>query len=110
MSSARLLARCPAPVAPLPPQGSAPTLTFSMPRTLTFSMPIDTQSRTTDLPLVMGKLPGFFGRLPRRRRQAARHSLVTARSLPHTAFPPTRTPRRPEIVDLGSGSAVRICP
>ena len=41
MSSARLLARCPAPVAPLPPQGSAPTLTFSMPRTLTFSMPID---------------------------------------------------------------------
>ena len=42
MSRAQLPARCPAPVAPLPPQGSAQTLTFSMPKTLTFSMPIDT--------------------------------------------------------------------
>ena len=45
-----LLARCPAPVAPLPPRGSGPTLPlsmpktlpFSMPKTLPFSMPIDT--------------------------------------------------------------------
>ena len=46
-----LLARCPAPVAPLPPLGSGPTLPlslpktlqFSMPKTLQFSMPIDSQ-------------------------------------------------------------------
>ena len=45
-----LPARCPAPVAPLPPRGSGPTLPlslpktlqFSMPKTLQFSMPIDT--------------------------------------------------------------------
>ena len=36
-----LPARSPAPVAPLPPQGCAHILTFSMPNTLTFSMPID---------------------------------------------------------------------
>ena len=43
-------ARCPTPVAPLPPWGSGPTLPlsvpktlpFSMPKTLPFSMPIDT--------------------------------------------------------------------
>ena len=51
MSRAQLPARCPAPVAPLSPRGSAQTLTFSMPRTLTFSMPIDTSS-----PLDPGRL------------------------------------------------------
>ena len=30
MKAIRLLARCPASVAPLPSQGSAPTLTFSV--------------------------------------------------------------------------------
>ena len=45
MSPARLPARCPATVAPLPSRGSTRTLTFSMPRTLTFSMPIDTRRR-----------------------------------------------------------------
>jgi len=39
-----LLARCPAPVAPLPPRGSGPTLPLSLPKTLQFSMPIDTWS------------------------------------------------------------------
>jgi len=34
--------RCPTPVVPLPPRGSARTLTLSMPKTLQFSMPIDT--------------------------------------------------------------------
>ena len=37
-----LLARCPTSVAPLPPRGSARTLTLSVPKTLPFSMPIDT--------------------------------------------------------------------
>lgn len=36
-----LLARCPTPVAPLPPRDSARTLTLSMPKTMQFSMPID---------------------------------------------------------------------
>ena len=39
-----LPARCPAPVAPLPPRGSRRTGTFSMPITGTFSVPIDTAS------------------------------------------------------------------
>ena len=32
-------ARCPAPVAPLPPRVSGPTLPLSVPKTLQFSMP-----------------------------------------------------------------------
>ena len=36
-----LPARCPAPVAPLPPRGSRRTGTFSMPITGTFYVPID---------------------------------------------------------------------
>ncbi len=40
MMTTALPARCPAPVAPLPPRSSVRTLTFSMPKTLTFSVPI----------------------------------------------------------------------
>ena len=38
-----LPARCPAPVAPLPPRGSRRTGTFSMPITGTFYVPIDSE-------------------------------------------------------------------
>ncbi len=44
--TATLPACCPALVTPLPPRGSAQTLTFSMPKTLTFSMPIDMDRRS----------------------------------------------------------------
>ena len=40
-----LPAHCPAPVATLPPRGSARTLTLSVPKTVTFSMPIDNREK-----------------------------------------------------------------
>ena len=43
-----LPARCPAPVAPLPPRGSRRTGTFSMPITGTFYVPIDTLSQPAE--------------------------------------------------------------
>ena len=64
-----LLARCPAPVAPLPPRGSGPTLPlsvpktlpFSMPKTLPFSMPIDTTFVAKNAPISLPNVtfPGF---------------------------------------------------
>ena len=54
-------ARCPTPVAPLPPWGSGPTLPlsvpktlpFSMPKTLPFSMPIDINNERQFVPRVI---------------------------------------------------------
>ena len=43
MRVARLFAGSPAPVAPLPPQVSPRSVTFSMARSVTFSMAIDRQ-------------------------------------------------------------------
>ena len=49
-----------------------------------------------------GQSPRSLGRLTNgEERPAARHSSAGRHSLPHTGFPPARTPRRPEIVDLG---------
>ena len=42
MRVTKLSAGCPAPVAPLPPQVSPRSATFSMARSVTFSMAIDT--------------------------------------------------------------------
>ncbi len=44
-----LSARCPTPVAPLPPWASGRTLTLSVPKTLPFSMPIDTPGSGSEI-------------------------------------------------------------
>ena len=50
MRVTKLSAGCPAPVAPLPPQVSPRSATFSMARSVTFSMAIDTlESRMRDI-------------------------------------------------------------
>ena len=46
MRVARLFAGSPAPVAPLPPQVSPRSVTFSMARSVTFSMAIDRLRRS----------------------------------------------------------------
>ena len=63
MRVTRLFAGSPAPVAPLPPQVSPRSVTFSMAKSATFSMAIDTRRGEAGLPgrVVGGQLSGRMG-------------------------------------------------
>ena len=90
-----LPARCPAPVAPLPPQGCAHILTFSMPNTLTFSMP---NTLTFSMPIDSS----CTGSGPSRGKAQIRPKGSELRP-----FPPAR--RGPPFRRCPGVSSVRVC-
>ena len=61
-------------------------------------------------PARRGQAPRPLGRLPRRRRRAASHFWVTARSLPRTAFSPYPVPLGDRRSSIWGDSGARIYP